>query len=112
MAYNSFKEDEHSIEKSKLHTLKRLFAYLLKYKWTILLVLVLMGYCVAVTLVNPLIIEAAIDDYIGKKDYAGLYKLLGIALGLNLLVTFAIKSRMYIMAKMCNKILQIGRAHV
>ena len=105
MAYNSFKEDEHSIEKSKLHTLKRLFAYLLKYKWTILLVLVLMGYCVAVTLVNPLIIEAAIDDYIGKKDYAGLYKLLGIALGLNLLVTFDIKSRMYIMAKMCNKIL-------
>ena len=105
MAYNSFKEDEQSVEKSKLHTLKRLFSYLFQYKWTILLVLVLMGYCVGVTLINPLIIESAIDDYIGKKDYVGLYKLLLIALGLNLLVTFAIKSRMYIMAKMCNKIL-------
>ena len=103
MAYNSFKEDEQSVEKSKLHTLKRLFSYLFQYKWTILLVLVLMGYCVGVTLINPLIIESAIDDYIGKKDYVGLYKLLLIALGLNLLVTFAIKSRMYIMAKMCNK---------
>lgn len=105
MAYNSFKEDEQSVEKSKIQTLKRLFSYLLKYKWTILLVLLLMGYCVAVSLVNPLIIESAIDDYIGKKDYQGLYCLLGIALALNLLVTFAIKSRMYIMAKMCNKIL-------
>lgn len=105
MSYNSFKEDEQSIEKSKLQTLKRLFSYLLKYKWTILLVLLLMGYCVAISLVNPLIIESAIDDYIGKGDYVGLYKLLAVALVLNLLVTFAIKSRMYIMAKMCNKIL-------
>ena len=46
---------------------------------------------------NPLIMESAIDDYIGKKDYRGLYQLLGIALFLNFLVTFAVKSRMYIM---------------
>lgn len=105
MAYNSFKEDEQSVEKSKLQTLKRLFSYLLEYKWTIVLVLLLMGYCVAVSLINPLIIESAIDDYIGKGNLKGLYKLLIIALVLNLLVTFAVKSRMYIMAKMCNKIL-------
>lgn len=105
MAYNSFKEDEQSIEKSKILTLKRLFAYLLDYKWTILLVLLLMGYCVAISLANPLIIESAIDDYIGKADYTGLCKLLAVALGLNLLVTFAVKGRMYVMAKMCNKIL-------
>lgn len=105
MAYNSFKEDEQSVEKNKLQTLKRLFSYLLDYKWTILLVLLLMGYCVAVSLANPLIIESAIDDYIGKGNAIGLYKLLIVALALNLLVTFAVKSRMYIMAKMCNKIL-------
>ena len=105
MDYNSFKEDEQSVEKSKLQTLKRLFSYLLKYKGTIVLVLLLVGYCVVISLVNPLIMESAIDDYIGKKDYRGLYQLLGIALFLNFLVTFAVKSRMYIMAKMCNKIL-------
>lgn len=105
MAYNSFKEDEQSVEKSKLQTLKRLLSYLLKYKWTIAFVLLLMGYCVAVSLINPLIIESAIDDYIGKHDYIGLYKLLAIALLINLLVTLAIKLRMYIMAKMCNQIL-------
>mgnify|MGYP004511266753 CR=1 FL=1 len=105
MAYNSYKEDEKSIEKSKLQTLKRLFSYLLSYKWTIVFVLLLMGYCVAISLINPLIIESAIDNYIGSGNYTGLCKLLIIALVLNLLVTFAIKSRMYIMAKMCNKIL-------
>ena len=107
MTYNSYKEDEKSIEKSKLQTLKRLFSYLLSYKWTIVFVLLLMGYCVAISLINPLIIESAIDNYIGSGNYTGLYKLLIIALMLNLLVTFAIKSRMYIMAKMCNKIFQI-----
>lgn len=105
MAYNSYKEDEKSIEKSKLQTLKRLFSYLFAYKWTIVFVLLLMGYCVAISLINPLIIESAIDNYIGSGNYTGLCKLLIMALVLNLLVTFAIKSRMYIMAKMCNKIL-------
>mgnify|MGYP004581765265 FL=1 len=105
MAYNSYKEDEKSIEKSKLQTLKRLFSYVLSYKWTIVFVLLLMGYCVAISLINPLIIESTIDNYIGSGNYTGLCKLLIIALVLNLLVTFAIKSRMYIMAKMCNKIL-------
>lgn len=105
MAYNSYKEDEKSVEKSKLQTLKRLFSYLLKYKWTIVLVLMLMGYCVVVSLINPLIIESAIDNHIGNKDYIGLYKLLIIALIINLIATFAIKLRMYIMAKMCNQIL-------
>lgn len=64
-----------------------------------------MGYCVAISLANPLIIESAIDNYIGKGNYGGLCKLLIIALVLNLLVTLAIKLRMYIMAKMCNSIL-------
>ena len=63
MAYNSYKEDEQSVEKSKAQTLKRLFSYLLEYKWTIVFVLLLMGYCVAISLANPLIIEDAIDNY-------------------------------------------------
>lgn len=105
MAYNSYKEDEQSVERSKLHTLKRMFSYLLEYKFTIIFVLLLMGYCVAITLINPLIIESAIDDYIGKNDLSGLYKLLIVALVLNLLVTVAIKIRMYVMAKMCNTVL-------
>lgn len=105
MAVNSYRKDEEHIEKSKRETLIRLFSYLLDYKLQIIGVLLLMGYCVAISLINPLIIETAIDRYIGGGDYSGLVKLLLFALGINLLVVFAVKLRMYIMAKICNQIL-------
>lgn len=105
MAVNSYKSDEQSVEKSKRETLKRLFRYLLDYKLQIIGVLLLMGYCVAVSLINPLIMETAIDTYIGGNDYRGLVKLMVAALAVNLLVVFAVKLRMYVMAKVCNKIL-------
>lgn len=105
MAVNSYKADEKSVEKSKAQTLKRLFSYLLAYKWQIILVLLIMGYGVAVSLVNPLIMESAIDDYIAVKNLKGLYKLLIIALTINLLLVLTVKLRMYIMAKVCNQIL-------
>ena len=105
MAFNSYKDDEVSVEKSKIQTLKRLFGYLLAYKWQILLVLVIMGYGVAVSLVNPLIMESAIDDYIGQQDLKGLYRLLIVALVINLVLVATVKLRMYIMAKVCNRIL-------
>ncbi|MDD6812149.1 MAG: ABC transporter ATP-binding protein [Lachnospiraceae bacterium] len=105
MAVNSYKDDELSVERSKLQTLKRLFAYLLAYKWQIVLVLLIMGYGVVISLVNPLIMEAAIDNHITTKDWSGLYRLLLLALFLNLLLVFTVKLRMYIMAKVCNSIL-------
>lgn len=105
MAVNSYKKDEASVEKSKRETLVRLFSYLFQYKLQIVVVLLLMGYCVAVSLLNPSIIEAAIDDYIRGGNYPGLVKLILFALGINLLVVLAVKLRMYIMAKVCNKIL-------
>lgn len=105
MAVNSYKADEKSVEKSKAQTLKRLFSYLLAYKWQIILVLLIMGYGVAVSLVNPLIMESAIDDYIAVKNLKGLYKLLIIALAINLLLVLTVKLRMYVMAKVCNQIL-------
>lgn len=84
MAVNSYKDDEQSVERSKVQTLLRLFRYLLDYKWQIILVLLIMGYGVAVSLVNPLIMESAIDDHISIKDMDGLYRLLAVALVINL----------------------------
>lgn len=105
MAVNSYKSDEQSVEKSKRETLVRLFRYLFQYKLQIIGVLLLMGYCVAVSLINPLIMERAIDTHIRGNDYTGLVKLMIAALAVNVLVVFAVKLRMYIMAKVCNKIL-------
>lgn len=105
MAVNSYKDDEKSVERGKVQTLMRLFRYLLAYKWQIILVLLIMGYGVLISLVNPLIMESAIDDHIAAGDLSGLYRLLLIALGINLLLVVTVKLRMYIMAKVCNEIL-------
>lgn len=105
MAVNSYKSDEQSVEKSKRETLVRLFRYLFQYKLQIIGVLLLMGYCVAVSLINPLIMERAIDTHIRGNDDTGLVKLMIAALAVNVLVVFAVKLRMYVMAKVCNKIL-------
>ncbi|MDE6915235.1 MAG: ABC transporter ATP-binding protein/permease [Lachnospiraceae bacterium] len=105
MAVNSYKEDENLSESSKLKTLGRLFAYLLAHKVSVFAVLLIMAYCVCVSLINPLIIESAIDNHISTGDYAGLYRLAAIALVLNGILILLVKARMYIMAKVCNKVL-------
>ena len=105
MPVNSYKEDEKVAEVSKLQTLGRLFSYLLQYKLPIFGVLLIMAYCVAVSLINPLLIETAIDDYIAVKDFMGLYKLAAFAITLNLILIVLVKLRMYVMAKVCNSVL-------
>ena len=105
MAFNSFKEDEQHVERGKMQTLLRLFKYLLSYKSTILGVLLIMGFCVFVSLVNPLFIEAAVDTYIKNLNFKGLFILLVIALVINLISIFLVKMRMLLMAKVTNKIL-------
>ncbi len=105
MPVNSFKNDETTTEVSKMTTLLRLFRYLLAYKKEIIFVLIIMGLCVAVTLINPLLIENAIDNYITNKDLSGLLKLGIFAAAINIIMVLLIKLRMYIMAKVTNQIL-------
>lgn len=105
MPINSYKTDEQTIETSKLKTLGRLLSYLAVYKKEIVLVLLIMAFGVAVSLLNPLIMESAIDTYIFAGHWEGLLRLIVFALALNILMIITIKIRMYIMAKVCNQIL-------
>ncbi len=105
MSINSYKEDEQLSQSSKGRTLLRMLSYLLVYKKEIILVLFIMAFCVVVSLLNPLIMEEAIDNYISREDIPGLVRLIAFAAVLNLLMVGGIKLRMYIMAKVCNSIL-------
>lgn len=106
MAYNSYKDDEKlTTQASKTQTLLRLFSYLLAYKWQILIVLLIMAFCVFVSLLNPLIMESAIDKHIAVGDFKGLFYLIGFAVLLNAVMILSVKLRMWIMAKLCNNIL-------
>lgn len=105
MSVNSYKDDEQSVETGKLKTLGRLLRYLFVYKKQIIIVLFIMAFCVIVSLLNPIFLETAIDDYITNQNFTGLYRLIVLAVILNLLMIGGIKLRMYLMAKVCNNIL-------
>lgn len=109
MAVNSYREDEFMENTDKKKILKRLFSYLLEYKWILAGVLLCMGVTVAISLVNPLLIEEAIDHYIAEKDFSGLLKLGAFALVLNIIFIVMVKVRMYVMAVVSNKILMCIR---
>ena len=103
---NSYKQDENTQKKSKFSTMPRLFGYLLKFKGRIALVFALMAFGTVVDLVNPLLQEKAIDDFILPGDVPGLVRIVILAGVLNLLAVFAIKIRMIVMAKTSNKVIQ------
>lgn len=112
MAANSIKDDEEVSQVKKSITIKRLLSYLFRYKKTIVVVLLIMAYCVGISLVNPLIIESAIDDYITPGNIKGMVILVLIALLLNVVKVVLVKIRMYLMSKMTNSIIQNIREEV
>ncbi|MBP3618508.1 MAG: ABC transporter ATP-binding protein [Lachnospiraceae bacterium] len=105
MARNATKQDEQIVAKTKRETLFRLFRYLLGYKKTIVVVLLLMAASTTIVLLNPIILERAIDVHIANKDSVGLIKLGLCGVGLNVLLILLIKLRMYLMAKVSNDVL-------
>lgn len=105
MAVNSFREDEQMEHTDRKKILRRLFSYLLDYKLTIAGVLICMLATVVIALVNPLLIETAIDTYIAKGDVKGLLRLGIIALAMNIGYIILVKVRMYVMSVVSNKIL-------
>ena len=78
MAVNSYKEDELQREVPKRVTLMRMYRYLFDYKKEIAVVLGIMAVTVAIMLVNPLIIERAVNVHVANKDVNGLLKLAGL----------------------------------
>ncbi len=103
---NSYKTDEQQVQKSNFETMPRLFKYLLKYKGKIALVFLLMALGTVIDLVNPLINENAIDNYILKSNLPGLIKIIILAVSINVIAVIAIKTRMLLMSKISNKVIQ------
>lgn len=103
---NSYKIDETQVKKSNFETMPRLFKYLFKYKGRIAVVLLMMAFGTMVDLLNPLLNERAIDNYIIPGDVAGLIRIVCLGAVLNLLAVGAIKLRMFVMAKTSNKVIQ------
>lgn len=105
MSVNSIKEDENLVSVNKKTTLLRLFRYMLAYKAPIVGVILIMLVTVTISIVNPLIIQRAIDVNIKNNDLKGLFLLGAFALALNLVFVILVKLRMFLMAKISNNVL-------
>ncbi|MDO5426122.1 MAG: ABC transporter ATP-binding protein [Eubacteriales bacterium] len=105
MSVNAVREDEQLRQVEQRVTLARLLRYLLGYKKQIAAVLLMMGACIAIILINPLLIERAIDVYIPNGDVDSLIKLGILATCLNVCLILMVKARMYMMAKISNQVL-------
>ena len=105
MAVNTFKEDEYQKEVLKKDTLVRLYRYLLVYKKQITAVLFIMAVTITISLINPLIIEHAVNVNIVNQDMDGLIQLGVLAVVLNVIYIIGVKMRMVIMAKVSNQVL-------
>lgn len=105
MSINATREDEFLQSVNKRSTLARLFKYLLHYKATIILVLLIMIATVSISIINPLLLERAVDVHIAQGDTIGLLKLSAMAAGINILFILLIMLRMYLMSKIANNVL-------
>jgi ATP-binding cassette subfamily B protein len=106
MAVNSYREDEQVASFSKWQTIRRLFYYLLQYRLQIVAVLFCLIGTVVITLINPLLIEYAIDVHIATKNSGGLLQLIITAVAINVVYFILVKLHMFIMATVSNKILR------
>lgn len=105
MSVNAIRDDEHMQSVSKNATLTRLFRYLLAYKGPIVSVIIIMLLTVAISIINPLILERAVDVHIANNDFERLLKLGMFAVSINIIFVILVKLRMYLMAKISNHVL-------
>jgi len=108
MSVNSFREDEEQKVQLKKDMVVRILRYLLDYKKQVVTVLLVMAVTIAISTINPLIIEKALNEYIPSADReAGLRGLLilgAAAVVLNVIFVIAVRVRMKIMAEVSNEI--------
>ena len=105
MPINAIKDDEQTSNVKKTVTIMRMLNYMFAYKKKLIIIFIIMAYIVGVALVNPLIMEAAIDVYIRPGNFRGLINLLVLAVLINLGMVVFVRIRMYMMADICNNIL-------
>ncbi|MBQ7431958.1 MAG: ABC transporter ATP-binding protein [Lachnospiraceae bacterium] len=106
MPVNSFREDEDQKQVVKRQTIIRLFRYMVQYQKQVAGVLGIMAVTTAISLLNPLIIERAVDVHVANGDWKRLLLLGAGAVVLNLILMFGIKLRIRMMAQVTNRVLQ------
>ena len=86
MGSNAINKDEQTLKRSKIEIIERLFVYLKPHKSKTIIVILLMIFVMMCSIINPYLLQIAIDDYVGNKNVNGL---LGIGVILVIINIFA-----------------------
>ncbi|MCD2500245.1 ABC transporter ATP-binding protein/permease [Clostridium sp. NSJ-145] len=86
MGSNAINKDEQTLKRSKIEIIERLFVYLKPHRSKTIIVILLMIFVMMCSIINPYLLQIAIDDYVGNKNVNGL---LGIGVILVIINIFA-----------------------
>ena len=102
---NNREKDEEIVRRSKREIIIRLIAYLKPYKAKSMIVILLMILVMLCNVVNPYLLQQAIDVYVVNKDINGILLIGGILLVINIFAWIASKIRWTMISKITNNIL-------
>lgn len=102
---NLIKKDEEVIRRSKSEITVKLLEYLKPYKFKSFIVILLMIFVMISSIVNPLLLKIAIDNYVVNKDVKGLILIGIILIVLNLFAWALSKIRWNMITSITNNIL-------
>ncbi|MBC8059984.1 MAG: ABC transporter ATP-binding protein [Clostridiaceae bacterium] len=105
MAKNSIRQDEDMSTHSKKEIVEKLFTYLKPFKVKVILIVLLLLFVMLTGVLNPYLLQIAIDKHIINKDIKSLLLLGVFMITLNYIALWASRIRMNIMAAVTNKIL-------
>ena len=102
---NNIEKDEEIVRRSKKEIIIRLMAYLKPYKAKSMIVILLMILVMLCNVVNPYLLQQAIDVHVVKKDINGILLIGGLLLIINIFAWIAAKIRWTMISKITNNIL-------
>ena len=102
---NNIEKDEEIVRRSKREIIIRLIAYLKPYKAKSMIVILLMILVMLCNVVNPYLLQQAIDVYVVNKDINGILLIGGLLLVINIFAWIASKIRWTMISKITNNIL-------
>ena len=102
---NNIEKDEEIVRRSKREIIIRLIAYLKPYKAKSMIVILLMILVMLCNVVNPYLLQQAIDVHVVNKDINGILLIGVILLVINIFAWIASKIRWTMISKITNNIL-------
>ena len=105
MESNSINKDEQTLKRSKIEIIKRLFIYLKPHKAKTAIVILLMIFVMMCSIINPYLLQIAIDKHVENRNIKGLLVIGIVLLILNAFAWILSKIRWKMISEVTNTVL-------